>query len=308
MSDNSPRRSLNLQGVLKYAVAHTTSPEADAKPSTDLDDEKSRFLEGALNSLTVGASNDFKTALEILDSPETSTEEKKESLNHLRSHIDDIDLANSLAKMGGTKTLIRYITMPEKDLQALSINIVAEMAQNNIFCQDIFTKEKFLPALTRNLSEGNENANIVRCSIYAISSIIRSFQPGMNEFKRINGIKALLPCLKSSNSDVYIKAAFLIASLSSLDKSFRDAFLKADAFSILFENLRPIDCFDVKQETTLYALSTLSLKSNLKLSAEKRKDLDLTLAQIISKNNQNENCEDMVNYAKNIVENLKTLP
>ncbi|XP_017136310.1 hsp70 nucleotide exchange factor fes1 [Drosophila miranda] len=308
MSDNSPRRSLNLQGVLKYAVAHTTSQEDDAKPSTDLDDEKSRFLEGALNSLTVGASNDFKTALEILDSPETSTEEKKESLNHLRSHIDDIDLANSLAKMGGTKTLIRYITMPEEDLQALSINIVAEMAQNNIFCQDIFTKEKFLPALTRNLSEGNENANIVRCSIYAISSIIRSFQPGMNEFKRINGIKALLPCLKSSNSDVYIKAAFLIASLSSLDKSLRDAFLKADAFSILFENLRPIDCFDVKQETTLYALSTLSLKSNLKLSAGKRKDLDLILAQIISKNNQNENCEDMVNYAKNIVENLKTLP
>ncbi|XP_022227696.2 hsp70 nucleotide exchange factor fes1 [Drosophila obscura] len=306
MSDNS-RRALNLQGVLKYSVEHTANAEAaDAQLSTDLDEEKSRFLEGAINSLTVGASNDFKTALEILDSLETSIEEKEESLNHLRSHIDDIDLANSLAKMGGTKTLIRYITVPEKELQALSINIVAEMAQNNIFCQDIFTKEKFLPALARNLSEANEN--IVRCSIYAISSIIRSFQPGMNEFKRINGVKALLPCLKSSNSDVYIKAAFLIASLCSLDKSLRDAFLKADAFSILLENLKPVDDFDVKQETTLYACSTLSLNSNLKLSAEKRKDLDLILAQIISNNKQNEDCEDMVNYAKNIADNLKTLP
>ncbi|BFF99455.1 hsp70 nucleotide exchange factor fes1 [Drosophila madeirensis] len=304
MSGNSPRRTLNLQGVLKYSVEHTTNPEADAQLSTDLDEEKSQFLEGALNSLTVGASNDFKTALEILDSPATSIEEKKESLDHLRSHIDDLDLANALAKMGGTKTLIRYVTAPEKELQALSINIVAEMAQNNIFCQDIFTKEKFLPALARNLSEAKSNENIVRCSIYAISSIIRSFPPGMKEFKRINGVKALLPCLKSSNADVYIKSAFLIASLSSLDKSLRDAFVNSDAFSILIENLKPIDDFDVKQETTLHALSTLSTKSNLKLSAEKRKHLELTLAQIISNNKQNEDCEDIVNYAKEILDNL----
>lgn len=176
-------------------------------------------MESALSAMTTDAATALKAALVILNSDEATADDKLESLDVIRSHIDDIDNANSLVKLGGTSTLLRYIKDSENEIRVSALNTVAEMAQNNIFCQDALINEKFLPVLTKNLSEANED--IVRSSIYAISSLIRNFQPGYNEFKRIKGIKALVPCLKSANSNVYIKAAFLIASLSSRDKAVR---------------------------------------------------------------------------------------
>ncbi|KAH8296834.1 hypothetical protein KR054_011818, partial [Drosophila jambulina] len=260
-----------------------------------------KFLENALSAMTTDAVAAMKAALVILNSKEATAEDKLESLDVIRSHIDDIDNANSLVKLGGAVTLLRYIKDSENEIRVSALNTVAEMAQNNTFCQNALIIEKFLPALTKNLSEANED--IVRSSIYAISSILRNYRPGYEEFKSINGIKALVPCLKSSNSNVYIKAAFLIASLSR-DKDIRDDFVKAEIFPVLLENLKPIKEFDVKQETTLFALSSLSLDSELKLSTEKRKEILSILQQIISKNKQTENCEDIVNYARNIVDNL----
>jgi len=60
---------------------------------------------------------------------------------------------------------------------------------------------------------------------------------------------------------------------------------------VLVDNLKPVEDFDIKTETTLFALSSLSLESDLKLSTDKREEILSTLQQIISKNKQSENCE-----------------
>jgi len=60
---------------------------------------------------------------------------------------------------------------------------------------------------------------------------------------------------------------------------------------VLVDNLKPVEDFDIKTETTLFALSSLSLESDLKLSTDKRDEILSTLQQIISKNKQSENCE-----------------
>jgi len=100
--------------------------------------------------------------------------------------------------------------------------------------------------------------------------------------------------------------------------------VKEEVFPVLVENLKPVEDFDIKQETTLFALSSLSRESELKLSTEKREEILSKLQQIISKNKQSETCEvrlfyisivmyqisyllylqDMVNYARNIFDNL----
>ncbi|XP_017128513.1 hsp70 nucleotide exchange factor FES1 [Drosophila elegans] len=302
MSDpNVPRGALSLQNVLKYTVQHHDE-NAEPKLNEAPDVERKEFLANALNAMTTDATAALKAALLILNSDEASTEDQIESLDAIRSYIDDIDNAITLVKLGGTATLLRYIKDSDSEVRVSALNTVAEVAQNNVFCQNALINDKFLPVLTKNLS--NANQEIVRSSIYAISSLVRNFQPGYNEFKRIKGISALIPCLKSTNSNVYIKAAFLIASLTSGDKSVRDDFVKAEVFPVLVENLKPIEEFDVKQETTLFALSSLSLESDLKLSTEKRNEILSTLQLIISKNKQTENCEEMVNYARNIVDNL----
>ncbi|EDW94333.1 hsp70 nucleotide exchange factor fes1 [Drosophila yakuba] len=299
---NVPRGALSLQNVLKYTVQHH-DPNPDAAPKSETaDPERAEFLANALNAMTVDAAAALKAALVILNSEEASTDDQIESLDVIRSHIDDIDNAITLVKLGGTATLLRYITHSDNEVRESALNTVAEVSQNNVFCQNALISDQFLPALAKNLSHSNPST--VRCSLYALSSLIRNFQPGYEEFKRINGIRSLIPCLKSTNLNVYVKTAFLIASLTSIEKSVRDDFVKEDVFPVLAENLKPVEDFDIKQETTLFALSSLSRESELKLSTEKREEILSKLEQIISKNKQSETCEDMVNYARNIVDNL----
>ncbi|XP_016967143.1 uncharacterized protein LOC108035896 [Drosophila biarmipes] len=302
---NVPRGALSLQNVLKYTVQHhDPNPNAEIpKLDETADVERTQFLANALNALTVDAVAIMKEALFILDSPQASTDDQIESLDVIRSHIDDIDNAISLVKLGGTATLLRYIAPGvDNEVRSSALNTVAEVAQNNVFCQNALVNDKFLPVLLKNLSDADQN--IVRCSLYAISTLIRNFEPGYIEFKRINGISALIGCLKIANVNVFVKAAFLIASLSSADQSVRDDFLKEDVFPVLVENLSPVEDFDIKIETTLFALSSLSRESDLKLSTDRREEILSTLQQIISKNKQSETCEDMVNHARNIVDNL----
>ncbi|XP_068148831.1 uncharacterized protein [Drosophila tropicalis] len=301
--DPDSRRKLNLQGVLKYAVENTPTNSCDSPQNQQIesDSERSLFLQNALKAMTTDITKDLKTALVILDSNSTDLAEKIESLEIIRDQIDDIDLANSFVKLGGTNTLLRFIKESDSKLKILAIYIVAEMAQNNPFCQDTFLKENYLPHLVAYMK--NADNNIAKSSIYAVSSLIRNFNPGLNQFIRINGINTLLSCLRSTQNDVYIKAAFLIGSLSSAEKSIREVFVKQHTVPVLLENLKYINEFDAKQETTLFALSALSVDCKWNLPLEKRLESEAILKEIKTKNVSLDTCQDIVNSATNILEN-----
>lgn len=163
--------------------------------------------------------DDVQYALTNLKDESVSMAEKLECLDIIRDNIDDIDAANSFVKTGGITTILEYIRLPNCDLRPQSIYIVAEMAQNNEFCQNYFVNEKIIPVLIPTMNDADEE--LARGSIYAISSLIQNFPTGLKEFLQSNGIQTLLSCLSSSHVTVYIKSAFLIASLSSNDTSFR---------------------------------------------------------------------------------------
>lgn len=163
--------------------------------------------------------DDITYALSRLRMESTSVEEKLACLELIRNNIDEIDIANSLVKTGGIADLLEYIRKPNHELRPQSIYIVAEMAQNNVFCQNYFLTEKIIPLITSTMNDSNED--LARGSIYAISSLVQNFLPGLQEFLRINGLTTLLSCLDSKHGSVYIKAAYLIGSLSSNNKSIK---------------------------------------------------------------------------------------
>lgn len=167
--------------------------------------------------------DDITYALSRLRMESTSVDEKLACLELIRNNIDEIDIANSLVKTGGITELLEYIRKPNHELRPQSIYIVAEMAQNNVFCQNYFLTEKMIPIITSTMNDTNEE--LARGSIYAISSLVQNFLPGLQEFLRINGLTTLLSCLGSKHGSVYIKAAYLIGSLSSNNKSIKGKFL-----------------------------------------------------------------------------------
>ncbi|KAH8307350.1 hypothetical protein KR044_010451, partial [Drosophila immigrans] len=246
------------------------------------------FLQGALQSMSMTV-DDVQYALANLKNDSISTAEKLECLDIIRDNIDDIDAANSFVKVGGITTLLTYIRTPNRDLRPQSIYIVAEMAQNNEFCQNYFLNEKLIPLLTSTMNDSDED--LARGSIYAVSSLVQNFPAGLKEFLRTNGVQKLLSCLGSNHSTVYIKAAYLIATLSSNENSFRDLVNKQNAAQILLSKLEAKDEYDDKLEATLYALSALSSNSKWKITPSQQKEAATILKQIVNNKALSESCE-----------------
>ncbi|KAH8406342.1 hypothetical protein KR215_011460, partial [Drosophila sulfurigaster] len=247
---------------------------------------KQEFLHGALQSMSIDVD---EYALANLNNDSISTGEKLVCLKIIRDDIRDFDTANSFVKLGYITTLLSYIRTPNRDLRPLSIYIVAELAQNNEFCQNYFLNEKLIPVLTSTMNDTDED--LAKGSIYAVSSLVQNFPAGLKEFLRANGVKQILSCLSSNHSSVYIKAAFLIATLSSNDNSFRDLVNKQNAGQILLSELEAKDEYDFKQEATLYALSALSVNSKWKIPSYQRKEATVTLKQIINNKALADTCE-----------------
>lgn len=184
--------------------------------------QRTKFLQSALRTMNNDV-DDITYALARLRMESTNVEEKLACLELIRNNIDEIDIANSFVKTGGITELLEYIRKPIHALRPQSIYIVAEMAQNNVFCQNYFLTEKMIPIITSTMNDSNED--LARGSIYAISSLVQNFLPALQEFLRINGLNTLLSCLNSNHGSVYIKAAYLIGSLSSNNKSVKGKFL-----------------------------------------------------------------------------------
>ncbi|KAL7732109.1 hypothetical protein ACLKA6_010240 [Drosophila palustris] len=285
------KRKQNLEGLLRLAVENM---EEDAQPSENpsvMDAQRNEFLEAALQSMTMKV-DEVQYAMANLKNESVSIAEKLECLDIIRDNIDDIDAANSFVKTGGITTLLEYIRSPNRDLRPQSIYIVAEMAQNNEFCQNYFVNEKIIPVLTSTMNDADED--LARGSIYAISSLVQNCPLGLKEFLGTKGTQTLLSCLSSPHSTVYIKAAFLIASLTSSDGSCRDLINKQNAAQILLNNMEAKDEYDDKLEATLFALSALSLNSNWTITPSQQKEVAVILKQIINNKVLSETCEEMI--------------
>ncbi|XP_034481428.1 hsp70-binding protein 1 [Drosophila innubila] len=293
-----PNRKQNLEGLLRLAVENMEEGSQLNQDPIEMDAQRNEFLQGALQSMTMKV-DDVQYALANLKNESVSTAEKLECLDIIRDNIDDIDAANSFVKTGGITTLLEYIRKPNSDLRPQSIYIVAEMSQNNEFCQNYFVNEKIIPVLTSTMNDADED--LARGSIYAISSLIQNFPAGLKEFLRTKGTQTLLSCLSSTHVTVYIKSAFLIASLSSNDSSFRDLINKQNAAQILLSNLEAKDEYEDKLEATLFALSALSLNSKWKITPLQQKEVAVILKQIINNKVLSETCEEMIKYARNIL-------
>ena len=77
-------------------------------------------------------------SISILESEDASTERKLIALDTIREQVDNIDFANSFVKVGGTTILLNILQSGEPELKVCAMYIIAEMCQNNPFCQQHF--------------------------------------------------------------------------------------------------------------------------------------------------------------------------
>lgn len=294
------RNQKNLQELLKFAIKQQSGDNAGA--NHEIDEDKKAFLENVLSSMSGDVVEVFLTAIRVLDHEQSSVEEKCDALDLIRDHIDNLDFANSFVKVEGSEILIKCINDDYTDIRVNAINIVAEMSQNNPFCQQYFLDSGIIKLLISYLSHSDDK--VVASSLYALSALISNFEPALAELQKAGGFQNILKCLNSKCSRVFIKACFLISSISSEFTLVRDEFAQMNAFELLANNLESITDFDTKSDILLIAMAELIKSKKCNPDTNLRKNITDILKSIVDKNKNLPQCEEIVSNSKFILEQL----
>ncbi|XP_037823668.1 hsp70 nucleotide exchange factor FES1 [Lucilia sericata] len=180
---------------------------------------KKHFLDCVLQSMSVNVMEEFLKVIRILQYEFSTVEEKCNALDLLRDYIDNIDFANSFTKTEGADILIQCVKDDNSSVRSNAINIIAEMSQNNTFCQQYFLNFDIIKLLIEYLN--SDDLEVLLSTLYALSALIRNYEPGLMEFKNNYGLTRLIKCLSTECSRVFVKACFLITSLSSEHSSIK---------------------------------------------------------------------------------------
>lgn len=161
--------------------------------------------------MTVDVMEELSSSLSILQDKSSTDEEKLDALNVIANYIDHIDFANSFIKLGGWSILKEYLQVDNKDLMVATVNIIAELSQNNPFCQNFFLQNGILKVLIDYLRDGTTASN----TMYAISSLVTSYEPGLAELIKYDGLKLINQSLNTTCARTFQQSCFLMATLSS---------------------------------------------------------------------------------------------
>jgi len=189
-----------------------------------MDPERRRWLEEAISGMSVDVVKQLAEAIRILGGPasfdagadEDELEEIEMAFEAVEDWCGNIDMANNFHKIQGFEVLNKILReSPHPSVRANAANAVAEMAQNNPYCQENFLADGFLPLLL-GLMEKDRAERVRLKSLYAISSIVRDYPPGIKAFLDKNGADGLLRTIQDSDNSPRLrtKACFFVASVA----------------------------------------------------------------------------------------------
>nr|XP_012220556.1 PREDICTED: hsp70-binding protein 1 [Linepithema humile] len=221
---NQPRQPTNLQGLLKYAMDAAQSEDTENKPPVyPLDQEKKTFLDNALSSLTVNVIDELQKSVKILSNvinlrSDDDASEYENTLEKMADFVDNIDVANDFYKIGGFLIFQPCLNSSHSNIRWRIADIIAELAQNNPFCQEKLLEIGVFPILLAMIdTDPSEQARIK--ALYAVSCIVRGHPASLQHMNTNDGYSVLLRAMQSPVEKLQIKSAFLLSSLCNKDDS-----------------------------------------------------------------------------------------
>ncbi|XP_050078170.1 hsp70-binding protein 1 [Anopheles maculipalpis] len=293
---DQPRQPRNMQGLLKFAMEATKSEDAPHPAQLQpMDEERRRFLEEALKSLTVDVVRELEKAMNVLLNNESDEDAKAEAIDTVIDYVQDMDTANDFFKVGGFVIIKPGLESPSVDVRCGTLRLVGELAQNNPFCQKHLLELSILTKLTELLSD---EPSVAQQAMHAISCMVRHYEPCLAAFIEIGGLECILGCIQTDDEKLRIRASFLMANLCTEYAPVRDEFIKLNAVERVLAGLQPARNYDAKLET---ALSTLNLLTESKEGIRRCRSSDSLkqkLETIVKLNGGKEECQEQLEYAQ----------
>ncbi|KAF7412340.1 hypothetical protein HZH66_001236 [Vespula vulgaris] len=233
-----PRQPTDLQGLLRFAIEASQAEGVTHEPQFQpLDEEKKKFLTEALSSLTVNVIEELQKAIKILSNvvdlrPDDDSFKYDAALERIADFVDSIDIANDFYKIGGFSIFGPCLNSSHSSIRWRTADIIAELTQNNPFCQQRILECGLFPILLGMVDKDPSEAARIK-SLYAISCIVRGQPMSLQYIDKNDGYSVLLRAMQSSVKKLQIKSAFLLSSLCNKDNS--------DNLKITFVNMGLIE-------------------------------------------------------------------
>ena len=174
-----------MNQLLKWSLENSENPSADSSSTTD--PEVSRpsgrpVNADALNSLFGGPTDAdmMKESMAIVVSPDISMENKLVAFENFEQLIEQVDNANNMEPLGLWPPLVSLLENEQADLRRFACWCIGTAVQNNSKCQEKPVSLGIIPNLVKLAIDDSAEA-VRRKAIYALSSEVRNFQPGLDE-------------------------------------------------------------------------------------------------------------------------------
>ncbi|CAK1541863.1 unnamed protein product [Leptosia nina] len=239
-------RVRNLQGLLRFAMEATRAEDAPGESQFGpMDEERRKFLEQALKSITVNIAEVLQNAIRVLTDVEKMKsiqlgeelpEDVVTAFENILSYIDDLDVANDFYKVGGFAIFPVCYGSENEEVRGRASRVLAELCQNNPFCQARALECGLLNIILHMLTT-EQGPALAKC-VSAISSATREFEPACREVVVQGGCEALSRVLSSSD-DVSAKTrtAFLMTYLCHHYPPAKEKFIELDIVKVIGEQL-----------------------------------------------------------------------
>jgi len=231
MSGEQPRQPKDLKGLLKFCVEATQGEDAPALPENpdrfleEMDPQRKEWLEDALKGMSVDVIEQLTNGIKILMSDSVDLEEKEETMDCLEDWLGNIDMANNFHKIGGFVCLKKCLESQYPSLRTGAAHLLAEVCQNNEYCQQNIIQDGFLEILCKQLDSDDDEACRVK-ALYSISCVCRDYPPGLEAFSKLDGWSIVVRAILSDINKLRVKGCFFLGAACTEDKSIIDQLSK----------------------------------------------------------------------------------
>ena len=269
-----------MKGLLKFCFEATKGEDAPEisdpeKILHDMDPEHRRWLEEALSSMSVDIVQQLTNGIKILNS-DAEDEEKEEVLDLLEDWLGNIDMAVNFHKIGGFSCLRKCLQSSSPGVRAGACHLMAEISQNNAYCQEKFVAEGFIQLLLQQLDSDSDDQCQVK-ALYAISCIARESPETLTKFGDSDGWSVVLRAVQRDSVKLVTKGCYFISasagSSSSAARQMLDMGMVTQLAGLLAQEFRP------HHEQVLAALRALMNSSQE--AKEQAKEAGLELERLL---------------------------
>ncbi|XP_011499329.1 PREDICTED: hsp70-binding protein 1-like [Ceratosolen solmsi marchali] len=220
---NQPRQPADLQGLLRFAMEATKVEDAPNESNFyPIDDERKRFLDEALSSMSVNITDELQKDVKLLKNimdlrEEDDPSEYEAALDRVTDWADSMDMANDFYKIGGFSIFGICLNSSHNGIRWRVANLIAELTQNNSYCQEKVLEAGYMPILLNMIDSDTSELSRIK-ALYAVSCIVRGCAIGLRHMEVNDGFSVLIRTMQSPIQKLQIKSAFLLSSLCTKDK------------------------------------------------------------------------------------------